>query len=267
MHSRRLLQERKSYLSTKEEESRQEHKKEELKRALKECKPIPHHLRGDAKEILDEIIYNNADSVPEYLPPRIAVTTSHSPSSSLKMFAKHISLVFNGQMLIRGNQSYEKLDKYCQDYGITHLIILTETKGNPTSLTLCRYPQGPTYSFSLFNLKFQRRVRSFGEKVQLVLDGMDSVLGKRLCLDLSLCFPKISEGNRLLAMVNRGGTIAFRHFFIDKRKLEKDCEFDLKLYKVVNSTFNVSGNVDYALRAYTNAGNDDILKEEAEEDE
>ncbi|ELA40907.1 uncharacterized protein VICG_02047 [Vittaforma corneae ATCC 50505] len=207
----RKLQERREYLKHKEKEQSIEKKQEILQNALKNNTRIPHCLRGEAKELLDEIIYGTKEEESMHLPPKIAITTSHTPSSFLKSFSKHISLIFNGFHLMRGRMSEKELSEYCITQEVTHLIILHETKGNPSSMLLCKYPNGPTYQFSIFNVKYQRRQKSIGEKAYLVLDGMDSEAGKRLKLNLSLCFPKVLDASRLVAFINRNGTIAFRH--------------------------------------------------------
>lgn len=263
--AKRGLREKRAFLKKHEEEGRMENrneldiKKRMLSEALHTNSAIPHQLRGEASNILDEIVYNANEESDEEVPPRIAVTTSHSPSSLLKSFSKHLSLVFNGQNLMRGKMSQNELNRHCTENGVTHLIILNETKGNPTSLTLCKYPYGPTYKFSLFRLKYQRRAKNFGEKVHLIVDGMESEVGKLLKKNLSLCFPMIKEGNRLIAFINRGGTIAVRHFTIEDRKLVKDCEFDMRIFKIINSTIEADDDVSYVYNAFTNTRKEDIL--------
>lgn len=259
---RQIFKERAKYLKKKREEDLENAKKEELKETLKSNKPIPYHLRNEAKTLLDKMIYNVTEDSVVYSSPKIAVTTSRNPSSMLLGVSKHLSLVFNGQHMMRGRMSNEEITNDCRNNAVTHLIMLTETKGRPSSLTLCKYPNGPTYKFSLFNCKIQRRDKKFGEKTLLIIDGMDSEIGNKLRLDLSLCFPAIKDGNRVLGIINRNGTIAFRHFLIEKGKLIKECEFDMKLYKIINSTFDVNGDVDYVINAYTNTRKDDILKED-----
>ncbi|KAM0680255.1 snoRNA-binding rRNA-processing protein imp4 [Glugoides intestinalis] len=227
----RKLKERKEYVKQKETERDTGDKKEDLKDILKANTRIPHHLRGDAKQLLDEIIYETVEEEVVHPFPRVAVTTSHMPSSQLKSFAK-----------------------------LTHLLIFREHKGNPSSMVLCKYPHGPTYHFSIFNVKYQRRQKALGEKAYLVLDGMDSDIGKKLTESLALCFPKTEEASRVVSFINRNGTVAFRHFYLENRKLIKECEFDMKLFKVVNSTIDTNGDVDFALKAFMNSTNNDILK-------
>ncbi|KAM0680878.1 snoRNA-binding rRNA-processing protein imp4 [Glugoides intestinalis] len=256
----RKLKERKEYVKQKETERDTGDKKEELKAILKANTRIPHHLRGDAKQLLDEIIYETVEEEVVHPFPRVAVTTSHMPSSQLKSFAKHISLVFNGIHVMRGKMSESELSEYSRRQEITHLLIFREHKGNPSSMVLCKYPHGPTYHFSIFNVKYQRRQKALGEKAYLVLDGMDSDIGKKLTESLALCFPKTEEASRVVSFINRNGTVAFRHFYLENRKLIKECEFDMKLFKVVNSTIDTNGDVDFALKAFMNSTNNDILK-------
>lgn len=261
----RKLKEKQEYLKRKEMNkgtNKETSKKQEiLQDALKNNTKIPFELRGEAKDLLDELIYGTKEEEIVYLPPKIAVTTSHNPSSFLKSFSKHISLIFNGFHLMRGRMSENELSEYCKTQEVTHLMMLRETKGNPSSLVLCKYPNGPTYHFSLFNVKYQRRQKSMGEKSYLILDGMSSEIGKKLKLDLSLCFPKVAEASRVVSLINRNGTIAFRHYLIENRKLVKECEIDMKLYRVVNSTIEMNGNVEFTLKSFMNSTNDDILSE------
>jgi U3 small nucleolar ribonucleoprotein protein IMP4 len=64
--------------------------------------------------------------------PKIIVTTSHSPSSRLKQFAKEIKLIFpNSQRINRGNYQTKQLVEACRANECTDLIILHETRGQP----------------------------------------------------------------------------------------------------------------------------------------
>lgn len=260
----RKLKERKEYVKQKEESSNT--KKDQLMEALNTNTKIPHHLRSEAKGLLDEVIYGIKETEVYHPFPKIAVTTSHSPSSLLNSFAKHFSLILNGFHLMRGRMTEKDLAEYCVTHSITHIFILKETKGNLSSISFCKFPNGPTYHFSTFNVKYQRRLKPMGEKAYLVMDGMDSAMGKVLKENISLCFPKIDEAARLVSIINKDGTLAFRHFLIEQRKLIKECELDMKLYKVVNSTFDTNGDVDFTLKSFMNSANNDVLKEKIEKD-
>ena len=64
--------------------------------------------------------------------PKIIITTSHAPSSRLKMFAKEMKLIFpNSQRINRGNYQMKQLVDACRTNECTDLIILHETRGTP----------------------------------------------------------------------------------------------------------------------------------------
>lgn len=67
--------------------------------------------------------------------PKIIITTSHSPSSRLKQFAKEMKLIFpNSQRINRGNYQTKQLVEACRSNECTDLIILHETRGQPGNL-------------------------------------------------------------------------------------------------------------------------------------
>lgn len=247
-----------------EEYLRKQEDAQKLKEALKTNTHIPHSIRGNAKELLDEMIYGMEEEEIVHPLPRIAVTTSHKPSSQLKSFAKHMSLIFNGSHVMRGGMSATELSEYSREQEITHMIILGETRGTPSSLQLCKFPTGPTYHFTLFNVRYQRRQKPVGEKAFLVIDGMQSKTGQDLREALALCFPKTEAASRVVAVINRKGTVAFRHYLVEDRKLAKETEFDMRLFKVVNSTLEVDGEVEFAVKSHMNSTNNDVLGDENE---
>ncbi len=63
------------------------------------------------------------------------VTTSHSPSSRLKQFAKELRLIFpNSQRLNRGNYVMSQLVQACRANDVTDLIIAHEHRGEPGTI-------------------------------------------------------------------------------------------------------------------------------------
>lgn len=67
--------------------------------------------------------------------PKIMITTSHSPSSRLKQFAKELRLIFpNSQRLNRGNYVMSQLVQACRANDVTDLIIAHEHRGEPGKL-------------------------------------------------------------------------------------------------------------------------------------
>lgn len=115
---RRAARERREFVYKKSIEQRQkaiEEKRNRLKRALDENHTIPTDLRKEALDIQKNLDWKDpgADGVlssidDEYKwagvqDPKIVITTSHSPSSRLKQFAKEIKILFpNSQRINRG---------------------------------------------------------------------------------------------------------------------------------------------------------------------
>lgn len=118
---RRAARERREFVYKKSVEQRQkaiEEKRSRLKKALDENKLIPSDLRKDALEIQKNLewkdaggdgIVSNVDDEYKWAgvhDPKIVITTSHSPSSRLKQFAKEVKLIFpNSQRINRGRIS------------------------------------------------------------------------------------------------------------------------------------------------------------------
>lgn len=120
---RRAARERREFVYKKSIEQRQkaiEEKRNRLKRALDENKLIPSDLRKEALDIQKNLdwkdpgadgILSNVDDEYKWAgvqDPKIVITTSHTPSSRLKQFAKEIKLLFpNSQRINRGcRQTY-----------------------------------------------------------------------------------------------------------------------------------------------------------------
>ena len=75
------------------------------------------------------------------------ITTSHSPSSRLKQFAKELRLIFpNSQRLNRGNYVMSQLIQACRANEVTDLIIAHEHRGEPGN-TLYHCTNNPICSY------------------------------------------------------------------------------------------------------------------------
>ena len=63
------------------------------------------------------------------------LTTSHSPSQPLKIFAKEMKLILpNSNRINRGNVEVPALIAECRKNNFTDLIILHETRGKPDAM-------------------------------------------------------------------------------------------------------------------------------------
>lgn len=176
---RRQVRLRKEYLYRKSLEDQQRRisdKKNKLKRALDEGKPIPTELRKDEPQLrklmkFDDDEHNKVENHidDEYRwagveDPKIMITTSHSPSSKLKQFAKEMKLIFpNSQRLNRGNYVINQLVNACIANQVTDLIILHEHRGKPDGFVVSHLPYGPTAYFSLSNTVMRHDIPNVGK--------------------------------------------------------------------------------------------------------
>ena len=239
-------------------------RKNELNEHLENNTKIPHHLRKDAKDLLDDMIYNE-DEENIYKWPNVFVTTSHTPSNFLKSFVKHFSLIFNGKFIPRANMSQDDLADFATKNNCTHLFILNEAKGKLRTVILSLFPGGKTYYFTATQ-QFVAEYETMKQNAYLICDGLKSEkIGQQLLLDIRLMFPsiksesdkkekmkKINKECRVVSFINKGGILTFKHFIVKKRIFKLDMSVDLNIYKVTNGTFNMDGDVEYQIGGYKN---------------
>ncbi|KAL1419300.1 hypothetical protein MTO96_005384 [Rhipicephalus appendiculatus] len=246
---RRLARERREYLYRKSIEDKRrtiEEKKERLKQALEENRPIPYELREEALNLqraLDwddpggEGVVSHEDDEYRWAgvrDPKIVVTTSRDPSSKLKQFAKEIRLIFpNAQRMNRGGYEMKQLIEACRANEVTDFIVVHETRGNPDGLV-------PTPHLIFHNFKTR--------------------LGKRVVNILKYLFPVPKEdSHRVVTFANQDDYISFRHHTFKKEGKDYQLQevgprFELKLYEIKLGTLDAAAalDVEWSLRPYMN---------------
>jgi len=291
---RRAVRERREYIYRKTVEQRQkaiEDKRQRLKHALDENRLIPTDLRKEALEIQKntdwkdegaEGIVNHADD--EYrwagvLDPKIIITTSHTPSSRLKQFAKEMKLILpNSQRINRGNYQIKQLVEACRANECTDLIILHETRGQPDAIQISHLPYGPTAYYTLYNVIMRHDIEDVGHMSEayphLIFNNFTSRLGKR-CVDiLKYLFPVPKEDSkRIITFSNQEDYVSFRHHVSKKPSPKKDDNdsnkasnrdefeleevgprFEMKLYEIKLGTIDNADTAEseWKLRPYMN---------------
>lgn len=286
---RRQARERREYLYRKAQElkeSQLQEKRQIIKQALAQGKPLPKEIAEDTQlqadfrydqsigdgsgeiEIDDE--YSATSGISD---PRIIVTTSRDPSSRLSQFAKEIKLLFpEAVRLNRGNYVMTELVKACIKSGTTDLVVLHEHRGVPTSLTISHFPHGPTAYFSLHNVVLRHDILNRGNQSEvnphLIFDNFTTPLGKRVSKILQHLFspgPK-KDSARVITFANRGDFISARqHVFVKTREgvelAEVGPRFEMRLYELRLGTLdNKDADVEWQLRRFVRtAGRKDYL--------
>ncbi|CAG8440366.1 6272_t:CDS:2 [Acaulospora colombiana] len=211
---------RREYLYRKSLETKEKQifeRKQKIKEAIKDGKPIPTELRKEAAELQKELHFDEAQTEPtthvddEYAragiyDPKVLVTTSRSPSTRLAQFAKRIN---------RGNYVIKDMVDACRANEVTDLIILHEHRGEPDGMVICHFPYGPTAYFSLHNVVLRHDIRDQGTVSEayphLIFNNFNSNLGRRVTNILKYLFPVPKEDSkRVMTFANEGDYISFR---------------------------------------------------------
>lgn len=213
--------------------------------------------------------------------PKIMLTTSHDPSSRLKMFMKELRLIFpNAQQMNRGNYQINTLMQACRSNSVTDFIIVHEHRGIPDSLIVCHLPFGPTAFFNISDVVMRHDIPDIGpmseQKPHLIFSNFKSPIALRTVNILKHLFPVPKEkSERIITFVNNDDRIVFRHHqykHVNKEIVltEMGPRFQLKLYQIKLGTLENIKAVDteWVHRPYLNTNlknlvfsNDDVFKD------
>lgn len=276
---RRQARERREYLYRKAQElqeSQLQQKRQIIKQALAQGKPLPKELAEDEQlqkdfqydESAQEQIDDEYSATSGIAEPKVIVTTSRDPSTRLSQFAKEIKLLFPTSVrLNRGNYVMPNLVDACQKSGTSDLIVLHEHRGVPTSLTVSHFPHGPTAYFTLHNIVLRHDILNSGNQSEvnphLIFDNFTTPLGKRVETILKHLFPPgpKKDAARVITFANRGDFISVRqHVYVRTRDgvelAEVGPRFEMKLFELRLGTLeNKDADVEWQLRRFVRTAN------------
>ncbi|BAO40399.1 U3 small nucleolar ribonucleoprotein IMP4 [Kluyveromyces marxianus] len=276
---RRQARERREYLYRKAQElqeSQLQQKRQIIKQALAQGKPLPKELAEDEQlqkdfqydESAQEQIDDEYSATSGIAEPKVIVTTSRDPSTRLSQFAKEIKLLFPTSVrLNRGNYVMPNLVDACQKSGTSDLIVLHEHRGVPTSLTVSHFPHGPTAYFTLHNVVLRHDILNSGNQSEvnphLIFDNFTTPLGKRVETILKHLFPPgpKKDAARVITFANRGDFISVRqHVYVRTRDgvelAEVGPRFEMKLFELRLGTLeNKDADVEWQLRRFVRTAN------------
>lgn len=216
-------------------------------------------IEGETLAHIDEYKYAGCQD------PKIMLTTSHEPSSRLKIFMKELRLIFpNAQQMNRGKYQLNTLMQACRANNVTDFIIVHEHRGIPDSLVICHLPFGPTAFFNITDVTMRHDIPDIGtmseQKPHLIFSNFKSNIGLRTVNILKHLFPVPKEkSERIISFINNEDKISFRHHqykYINKeiKLTEIGPRFQLKLYQIKLGTLENIKAVDteWVSRPYLN---------------
>ena len=204
--------------------------------------------------------------------PRVLITTSRDPSSSLSSFAKEIKLLLPTAIrLNRGNLILPNLVQSAKASGMSDVVLLHERRGTPTALTISHFPHGPTASFSLSNVVMRHDIPNAARGTvsesypHLIFDGFTSPLGRRVVKILQHAFPPregtAKLGSRVVTFKNLEDFIQVRHHIFVKtgyqsvELAEVGPRMSMRLFEIRQGTAeNKDGDVEWSLNQFTRTG-------------
>jgi U3 small nucleolar ribonucleoprotein protein IMP4 len=278
---RRQTRLRREYLYRKGLEGREKvvyEQKRLVREALAAGKSLPTEVRAsydklrrevDAEDTKTAEVHTHIDD--EYgdaglIDPRICVTTSRSPSSRLKQFAKEVKLLFpNSTRINRGNNRVDELMESCRQSEFSDVVIVQETRGEPDGLVICHLPLGPTAFFTLSNAVLRHDLNPPAAPMSeayphIILNGFSTELGKRVGNILKCLFPvPRADAKRVVTFANDNDFISFRHHMYSKASHdsvtlhEVGPRFEMRLYQIRLGTLEQKeADNEYVLRSFQN---------------
>jgi U3 small nucleolar ribonucleoprotein protein IMP4 len=275
-------------LSSSTSASNEYEAKRRIRDALSRGKALPTELRASYDRLKNEIDHeddkhdgdgdkvNHVDD--EYgdaghADPRVCVTTSRSPSSRLKQFAKEMKvLIPNSTRVNRGAHRVDELVNVCKESDFTDLVVLQETRGEPDGMIICHLPLGPTAYFTLSGSVLRHDLEGGAAPMSeayphVIVNGMNTPLGRRIGNVLKCMFPIPKLDTRRVVTFNNDGNdhISFRHHVYNRKTsggngtiddvtlYEVGPRFEMRLYQIKLGTLDMKdAENEYVLRPYMN---------------
>lgn len=196
--------------------------------------------------------------------PKIILTTARNPSDRLKRFMKELRIMLpNAQRMNRGTQQLKDLVQTCIQSGFTDFIMVNETNGEPSSITISHLPYGPTASFTVYNTVMRHDTNAQDTISQayphLIFHNFRTNLGKRVMTILKHLFPvPKADSQRVITFANDNDFISFRHHvykMVDGKIHLKEIgpRFEMQLYEVRLGTVDqTDAEREWVLRPYMN---------------
>jgi U3 small nucleolar ribonucleoprotein protein IMP4 len=277
---RSVVRQRQEFLDRKQKEGVHESihaRKEQLRTAIDNATPLPGHLRKDAVtlkkfvELDDDVTRKFRTTVDdEYAlagvqDPKILVTTSREPSQKLMEFTKEIRLMLpNSTRMNRGGIAVSQVVEAARRDNFSDVVVISESKGVPDSITISHLPLGPTVVFTLHNIVTRHDIEGAGpmseQAPHLIFENFTTRLGQRIRDALKFLFPVPRvDSTRVLTFDNSNDYISFRHHTFNKKGekvtlTEVGPRFELQPYRVMLGTIDMTdAETEWVMHPFLNS--------------
>lgn len=277
---RGVVRMRQEFLERRQNESVHESinaRKGQLRQALDTATPMPGHLRKDALTLkkfveLDDDKTKNLQSTvdDEYAlagveDPKILVTTSRNASQKLMEFTKEIRLVLpNALRVNRGSTSVTQLVESARKENVTDIVLISESKGIPDTITISHLPMGPTIVFTIHNIVTRHDLENVGpmseQAPHLIFENFTTKLGERIKSILRYLFPvPRPDATRVVTFDNNNDFVSFRHHTFKKTPrgevllTEVGPRFELQPFRILQGTLEMDdADLEWVMHPFIN---------------
>ena len=253
-------------------------RKVQLRESLTTGAPIPGHLMKDAVTLKKFVELDDEETAKkthktlddEYAlagveDPKVLVSTSREASQKLMEFAKEIRLCIpNSVRMNRGSVPISQIMDAARRDKFTDVVVVSESKGVPDTLTISHLPLGPTVMFTIHNLVTRHEIQGTKPMSEmaphLIFENFTTPLGKRISNVLKYLFPVPKpDATRVLTFDNNSDYISFRHHTFTKKGenvtslTEVGPRFELQPFRVLLGTMDMAdADTEWVLHPYTN---------------
>jgi ribosome production factor 1 len=167
---------------------------------------------------------------PDFVPPKVLVTTRPRPSKELFRFvADLISVVPNAFFYPRRHFSVQDICRKGSEQNFSHVIVLSERAKKCNGLILSKLPHGPTAFFKVSNVQVSDSVPGAGRRTEhqpeILLNNFTTRLGRRVGRMLSSLFysKPAFQGRQCVTFHNQRDYIFVRHhrYIFEERPVDK----------------------------------------------
>jgi len=151
--------------------------------------------------------------------PKVLITTTVKPTDDLVKFAEEFVSIIgpeSSEYRKRKKLKVKEVLNACIERDFTDVIVISEHRGAPHTLTLVHLPKGPTAQFKITNPVMRKYIPGHGNptdhRPELILNNFTTRLGHTIGRMFASLFPHNPEfvGRRLVTFHNQRDFIFFR---------------------------------------------------------
>ncbi len=142
----------------------------------------------------------------------ILITTSRKPSTRTRRFARELSSVLPlSRYVPRGKSSIHDVIERAEELGMHRVVVIGETKGNPSIMRILRRGEGWSWLFQMYIRSVSLYVDMGRKMVRIGAEGL-SIDADAYARELSEAFGVYEETDDTVVLQERDGNVRFTYY-------------------------------------------------------